>query len=74
MQTERSFIGGKTTALPIQGIVSNGPRPYDISPDGKTFFVMLPRGQTGPDKPAPDQIMVTLNWFEELKQRVRLTQ
>jgi hypothetical protein len=42
-----------------------GPRGYDISPDGKYFVVKLDS-----DKSSPQQINITLNWFEELKQRV----
>ena len=32
---------------------------------------MVPNTQAEPSKPPPEQINVTLNWFEELKQRVR---
>ena len=49
---------------------TGGSRPYDITPDGKYFVVMLPKAQTDRDKAPPEQINITLNWFEELKQRV----
>ena len=39
---------------------------YDVTPDGQRF-VMVEGTQ---DSPAPTQIHVVLNWFEELKQRV----
>ena len=72
IQTQPSFAFGKATPLPIEGIISTGPRSYDITPDGKYFVVMLPKAQTDRDKAPPGQINITLtlNWFEELKQRV----
>jgi len=69
VQTQPSFTIGKITPLPVQGIVFNGPRGYDITPDGKYFVVMLPKAQAEPGRTPPDQINITLNWFEELKQR-----
>ena len=70
-QTQPSFGFGNTTPLPIEGIIGFGPRAYDITPDGKAFVVLLPTSQTDREhKVLPDQINVTLNWFEELKQRV----
>jgi len=71
VQIQRGFVAGKTTPLPIEGIVYGaGPRPYDVTPDGQHFVVMVPKAQPTPDKAPPEQINVTLNWFEELKQRV----
>ena len=43
---------------------------FDAAQDGKYFVVMLPKAQTDRDKAPPEQINITLNWFEELKQRV----
>jgi serine/threonine-protein kinase len=68
VQTQPSFVFGKTTALPIEGMISTGPRSYDIMPDGK-FIVVLSAGSNAGKSPAP-QFSVTLNWLEELKQRV----
>ena len=59
-------------ALPIQRIVKNGPRPYDITPDGKYFLVMFSQSESDGPKPAAQEINVVLNWFTELKQRVPL--
>jgi Tol biopolymer transport system component len=71
VQTQPGFVIGKTTPLPIKGIIGPiGPRSYDISPDGKYFVVVMPASQADPDKGPPQQINITLNWFEELKQRV----
>src|SRR4029453_6843443 len=39
-------------------------------PDDKYFVVMLP-GSRESSKAPPQQINITLNWFEELKQRRR---
>jgi serine/threonine-protein kinase len=70
VQTQPSFSNGKTTPLPIENIIDPGPRSYDISPDGKSFIVMLPRSDADSNKYPSEQINVTLNWLEELKQRV----
>jgi Tol biopolymer transport system component len=70
VQTQPSFMFLRTTPLPIDGIVSIGPRAYDVTPDGKHFVVMYPKTQNDTDKAVTAQINVTLNWFEELKRRV----
>jgi hypothetical protein len=70
IQSKPSFLAGKITPLPIEGIVNPGARPYDITPDGKYFVVTFPAAQPASNKAPPEQINVTLNWFEELKQRV----
>jgi eukaryotic-like serine/threonine-protein kinase len=73
VQTQPSFVFGKPTPLAIDGILANGgagmPRGYDIAPDGK-FVVMLPLSEAETSTRQIQQIYVTLNWFEELKQRV----
>jgi Protein kinase domain/WD40-like Beta Propeller Repeat len=74
VQTQPSFVFSKPTPLPIEGIIQNGgagmPRGYDITPDGKQFVVMLPPSEAEAATRQVQQIHVTLNWFEELKQRV----
>jgi eukaryotic-like serine/threonine-protein kinase len=40
---------------------------YDVSPDGQRFLMLKASAQ---EQPAPTQINVVLNWFEELKRRV----
>jgi serine/threonine-protein kinase len=70
VQTKPTFVAGKATVLPIQSILNPGPRPYDITPDGKFFVVMLPKSGSDDGKPAAQQINVVLNWFEELKRHV----
>jgi dipeptidyl aminopeptidase/acylaminoacyl peptidase len=69
-QTAQNLVPGKTTPLPIEGIVTAGPRGYDIMPDGKSFVVLQLQSQGDSSKATPDQINITLNWFEELKQRL----
>jgi len=75
VQTQPSVVFGNPTPLPIEGIIGFSARGYDITPDGKAFVVLLPKSQTDPKhKVPPDQVNVTLNWFEELKQRVSTKQ
>jgi serine/threonine-protein kinase len=73
VQTQPGFTFGKPTPLPIENIRINGrpglPRGYDISPDGKQFVVML-SPQDSKVSGAAEQINVTLNWVEDLKQRL----
>jgi hypothetical protein len=71
IQTQPTLVVLKTTPLPIEGIIGEtGPRAYDITPDGQSFLVMIPKPRSEASKPpALDQINVALNWFEELKQR-----
>jgi eukaryotic-like serine/threonine-protein kinase len=70
VQTQHGFTFGRESRMPVPPTVVTGPRPYDVTPDGKTFLVMLPKGLEGTEGPAPEQINVTLDWFEDLKQRV----
>jgi Tol biopolymer transport system component len=71
VQTQSGFTFGKPTPLPIENILINGgqglPRGYDIRPDGKQFIVMFSPQDS--KVTAAEQINVTLNWAEELKQR-----
>jgi hypothetical protein len=70
-KTEGSrFIAGKPVPLPIDQIASNGPRAYDITPDGKYFIVMESPFSTDAAKASSESFNVILNWFDELKQRV----
>jgi len=66
-------VFGKPTPLAIDGILTGGgagmPRGYDITPDGK-FVVMLSLSEAETSSRQTQQMYVTLNWFEELKQRV----
>jgi hypothetical protein len=69
VRKQPNFAVIKTTPLPIKGILSNQARGgFDVTPDDKYFVVMLP-GSRESSKAPPQQINITLNWFEELKQR-----
>jgi serine/threonine-protein kinase len=69
IKTEPGFTWGKTMPLPIEQIVANGPRAYDITPDGK-YFIVMQRSQADSTKVPREQINIALNWLEELKQKV----
>ena len=73
IQTRPAFVIGQSTPLHIEGFFQgNGPRDYDITPDGKQFIVAFrPEEAQAADRPI-QQINVVLNWFEELKHRVPL--
>jgi hypothetical protein len=44
-------------------------RTYDVAPDGQRFIMV--KDMESPERPAtPQQLVVVLNWTEELKQRV----
>ena len=48
--------------------------PRDINPDGKRFLMMKPIGTTDDESasPIPRKIIVVINWFEVLKDRVHV--
>ena len=70
VETAPTFKFGKPVLLPVQRPILGGPgRNFDVSSDGKQFIVVLP-GATSTGDPNRGQINVTLNWFEELRQRV----
>jgi hypothetical protein len=45
-----------------------GHRNIDLTPDGKRFLAVIPRGAS--QARSPTEIAVVENWLEELKQRV----
>jgi hypothetical protein len=59
IRAARGFTGDYT---PTDTSVPN----YDVSRDGR-FLMLQPSAK---DRAAPTQIIVVLNWLEELKQRV----
>jgi len=78
VETEPTFKRGNPITLfrgtylstPIQKIVLT---PWDIHPNGKKFLMIKPPTSAGvaPTVASPQpKIVVALNWFEELKQRV----
>jgi eukaryotic-like serine/threonine-protein kinase len=69
ISTQAGFSAGKPLVL-FEGPYQPGGAPvanYAVSPDGQRFLMVKPVDQ---EQPAPTQINVVLNWFEELKRRV----
>jgi len=54
-------------------LAPNPGRYYDVSPDGQRFLTVKDSA-TGDPKATPASMVVVLNWFEELKQRVSVNQ
>jgi serine/threonine-protein kinase len=75
VDTKSGLSAGKPRIL-FRGayVTGYGEEPsWDINPDGKRFLMMKPPASTAPASAtaAPRQkIIVVVNWFEELKQRV----
>ena len=46
-------------------MVSAAGQSYDVSPDGRRFLMIKDAGAE--EGAAPSQLVVVLNWFEELK-------
>ena len=75
VRIQAGFAYANSTALFDQVLLvplgpSVGSWPYDIAPDGKRFVVVTPAANVSSEKTPNPEIRVTLNWFEELKQRV----
>jgi hypothetical protein len=75
VQTEPVFEPGKPEVL-FQGkyvstAIGDG-HTWDVHPDGKRFLMMREAAPAGQPTPASDsrKIVIVLNWFEDLKQRV----
>jgi len=68
--TEPTFRAGDPEVLfGEQYYRFRGNRTYDVAPDGR--FLMIKAGATTDDASAPTaQIILMLNWFEELKRLV----
>lgn len=47
-----------------------GIRTFDVLPDGKHFIGVVPVGEVGKETQSSQQILVVLNWFEDLKRRM----
>ena len=67
------FAAGKPQVL-FEGQYERAPNlrevDYDVTPDGQRFLMVKASQQAN----AANQINVVLNWFEELKRRVRTGQ
>jgi hypothetical protein len=75
VQTEPVFKHGKPEVL-FQGKYVPAPNQnnpmWDVHPDGNRFMMMKDAASAGEPANPPDsrKIVIVLNWFEELKQRV----
>jgi len=49
-----------------QYLTSNMGQNYNVSPDGRQFLMV----KEGEGQPATNQLIVVVNWFEELKRLV----
>ena len=65
--TADTVVSRPAIVLPIKGFAITGPPPYDTI-DGNRFVVLRPSAAATP--PGTEPIVVTLNWFEELKRLV----
>ena len=72
VRTQAGFAFSNPTPLVEQILLKNslGPRPYDITPDGKQFVAVFPASDATSGEPSHPEIRVTLNWFTELQRRV----
>jgi serine/threonine-protein kinase len=66
--TTPTFKAGIPRALPAQVRLTMPMRGYDVSADGQRFFTL--RETKATLLPPPSQMIVVLNWVEELKRRV----
>lgn len=58
----RMLFQGRYVPIPEGATFPN----YDVSSDGQHFLMLKPV-----DAPPPTQINIVLNWFEELRQKLR---
>ena len=61
---EKLFSGSYALDQPEVGIAN-----YDVAPDGERFVMVAPPGATN-DAPSLPTLVVVLNWFQELTERV----
>jgi Tol biopolymer transport system component len=71
---EFSFKNPRTLQLPANTLTYQGYRDYDVTPNGDKFVIIVTEQKDAKaGAPAPAlRIDVVLNWFEELKARVRV--
>ncbi|MDA2928037.1 hypothetical protein MYX78_12555, partial [Acidobacteria bacterium AH-259-G07] len=69
IKTEPTFTRGNPEVLFTGSYFSGFGRDYDISPDGQRFL-MMKAGEQTEESSAPTQLIVVLNWFDELKRLV----
>jgi serine/threonine-protein kinase len=72
VRTTPTFSAGNPAKVfETRYLVPNNGRTYDVSPDGQRFVMIKDTAADDRERGgAPPNIVVVLNWFEELKQRV----
>lgn len=74
VETQPTFKSGKPELLFKSTNIGFYPTdviPWDIHPDGKRFLMIKqPQNAASPEAATPQRIVIVMNWFEELKQRV----
>ena len=74
MSVDVRTAAGFTVANPIriydELLDGSNAWPYDVSPDGREFVITISPANANADATPNAEIRVTLNWFEELRQRV----
>jgi Tol biopolymer transport system component len=70
VRTTPTFVLGAVSDLTVAFLNASPsvPRPFDLLPDGRVAGLQAPAGS--PLAEAAPQMVMVLNWFEELKQRV----
>jgi len=69
--TEPDFAFGNEQTLPIERFIAVAfHRNYDITPDGEGLVMVFPADQTETGAASRSQIIMILNWAQELTQRV----
>ncbi|MDA2935056.1 serine/threonine-protein kinase [Acidobacteria bacterium AH-259-D05] len=69
IQTEPAFMAGNPAVLFDGRYVNDPGQDYDIFPDGQRFLMIKAGGQTE-ETSARTELIIVLNWFEELKRLV----
>ena len=73
VHAEQGLTFGTPVALPIEGTIHPiQQRNYDVMPDGRRLLVVVPAEEANTRKARESiQIGVVLDWFDDLKARVR---
>jgi eukaryotic-like serine/threonine-protein kinase len=61
--------GNPKTLFDARMYTADGTRAYDVSPDGR--FILIKDSGTADSRLAPAGIIVVLNWFDDLEERLR---
>ena len=70
IQTLPTFSAGRSRRMFEARYIGGGARSYDVSADGRRFLMLKPVTPTGDNVDASANIVVVVNWLEELKRVV----